>query len=56
VASVYSLLFLICYHRIKKAKSVLQDIVQGIVIVQDREGDIYEQFAVIADEKTDLLI
>jgi hypothetical protein len=30
--------------------------VEGMVIVQDREGDIYEQFAVIPDEKTDLLI
>ena len=27
-----------------------------MVIVQDREGDIYEQFAVIPDDKTDLLI
>jgi hypothetical protein len=26
------------------------------VIIQDREGDIYEQFATIPDEKTDLLI
>lgn len=28
----------------------------GIIIVQDREGDIYEQFASIPDDKTDLLI
>ena len=27
-----------------------------VIIVQDREGDIYEQFATIPDEKTDLLI
>ncbi len=40
----------------KNTKSALGDIVQGIVIVQDREGDIYEQFAVIPDEQTDLLI
>jgi hypothetical protein len=37
-------------------KSVLSDTVQGMVIVQDREGDIYEQFALIPDEKTDLLV
>lgn len=37
-------------------KSVLGDQVAGMVIVQDREGDIYEQFAVIPDERTDLLI
>ncbi len=40
----------------KNTKTALSDIVQGIVIVQDREGDIYEQFAVIPDEQTDLLI
>jgi len=40
----------------KNTKTALGDIVQGIVIVQDREGDIYEQFAVIPDEQTDLLI
>lgn len=40
----------------KNTQSVLSDIVEGMVIVQDREGDIYEQFAVIPDEKTDLLI
>lgn len=40
----------------KNTKSALHDIVETIVIVQDREGDIYEQFAVIADDKTDLLI
>ena len=37
-------------------KSALGDVVPGMLIVQDREGDIYEQFASIPDEKTDLLI
>lgn len=37
-------------------KSALKDVVKGMVIVQDREGDIYEQFALIPDEQTDLLI
>jgi Transposase DNA-binding len=40
----------------KNTKASLKDIVEGMVIVQDREGDIYEQFATIPDEKTDLLI
>lgn len=40
----------------KNTKSALGDIVERIIIVQDREGDIYEQFAVIPDDKTDLLI
>lgn len=40
----------------QKTKEVLQESVQGMVIIQDREGDIYEQFATIPDEKTDLLI
>lgn len=40
----------------KNTKTVLGDIVQGMVIVQDREGDIYEQFAVIPEEHADLLI
>jgi Transposase DNA-binding len=40
----------------KNTKSVLGGDVKGMVIVQDREGDIYEQFAVIPDERTDLLI
>src|SRR5699024_5309266 len=31
-------------------------VVEGMVIVQDREGDIYEQFAVIPNQQTDLLI
>ena len=37
-------------------KAALSDVVTGMVIVQDREGDIYEQFATVPDEKTDLLI
>lgn len=37
-------------------KSTLADIVERMIIVQDREGDIYEQFAIVPDEKTDLLI
>jgi hypothetical protein len=40
----------------KNTKNALCDTVLGMVIIQDREGDIYEQFAVIPDEKTDLLI
>ena len=40
----------------KNTKSELSAIVQGMVIVQDREGDIYEQFATIPDAKTDLVI
>lgn len=40
----------------KNTKSALNDVAEGIVIVQDREGDIYEQFAVIPDKQTDLLI
>ena len=40
----------------KNTKSALNDIVKGMVIVQDREGDIYEQFAVVPDKQTDLLI
>jgi hypothetical protein len=37
-------------------KAALNGVVKGMVIVQDREGDIYEQFATVPDEKTDLLI
>ena len=37
-------------------KSALSDVVQGMIIIQDREGDIYEQFATVPDAKTDLLI
>jgi len=40
----------------KNTQSALSDVTLGMVIVQDREGDIYEQFAVIPDAKTDLLI
>ena len=40
----------------QNTKSALSGVVPGMVIVQDREGDIYEQFAVIPDEQTDLLI
>lgn len=40
----------------RETKESLQEAVQGILIVQDREGDIYEQFAVIPNEKTDLLV
>ena len=40
----------------QNTKSALNGVVPGMVIVQDREGDIYEQFAVIPDEQTDLLI
>lgn len=40
----------------KNTQSTLKDVTLGMVIVQDREGDIYDQFAVIPDAKTDLLI
>ncbi|HMH32385.1 MAG TPA: IS4 family transposase [Puia sp.] len=40
----------------QNTQSALRDQVTGMVIIQDREGDIYEQFATIPDEKTDLLI
>ena len=40
----------------RNTQSALRDTVAAMVIVQDREGDIYEQFAVIPDDKTDLLI
>lgn len=40
----------------KNTKTVLRDIVKGMVIVQDREGDIYEQFAAIPEQGIDLLI
>ena len=38
-----------------KSKNVLQS-ASEIIIVQDREGDIYEQFALVPDSKTHLLI
>jgi hypothetical protein len=37
-------------------KTALSSTVAGMVIVQDREGDIYDQFCEIPDSKTDLLI
>ena len=40
----------------QNTKTALKDIVGGMVIVQDREGDIYEQFALIPEAGTDLLI
>ena len=39
----------------KETKDKLKD-AEAIIIVQDREGDIYEQFAKVPDEKTFLLI
>jgi Transposase DNA-binding/Transposase DDE domain len=37
-------------------KDNLSNSVKGLIIVQDREGDIYEQFATIASGNTDLLV
>lgn len=37
-------------------KSALKDVVKGMVIIQDREGDIYDQFALVPDGDADLLI
>ena len=39
----------------KAAKTILKE-AETVIIVQDREGDIYEQFATIPDAKTHLLI
>jgi Transposase DNA-binding/Transposase DDE domain len=39
----------------KAAKEVLKE-AAAVIIVQDREGDIYEQFASIPDERTHLLV
>ena len=39
----------------KKTKEVLEQ-AKEIIIIQDREGDIYEQFCLIPDSKTHLLI
>ncbi len=39
-----------------KAKAALHPHTPGILIIQDREGDLYEQFATIPDLKTDLLV
>jgi hypothetical protein len=38
-----------------KSKNILQS-ASEIIIIQDREGDIYEQFALVPDSKTHLLI
>lgn len=38
-----------------RAKELLAE-ASGITIIQDREGDIYEQFCLIADQRTHLLI
>jgi hypothetical protein len=40
----------------KNTKATLSSMVSGMIIVQDREGDIYDQFCEIPDSKTDLLI
>src|SRR5699024_12305315 len=42
----------------RNTQSALSDVVEGkvIVIVQVREGDMYEQFSVIPTQQTDLLI
>jgi hypothetical protein len=40
----------------EQTKETLEDVVLGMVIIQDREGDIYEQFATVPDKKTDLLV
>lgn len=40
----------------KNTQSSLKNIVPSMVIVQDREGDIYEQFATIPDATTELLV
>lgn len=39
----------------QKSKEALEK-AKKIIIVQDREGDIYEQFAIVPDEKTELLV
>lgn len=40
----------------RNTQTALGDVVEGMLIVADREGDMYEQFAAIPDERTDLLI
>lgn len=40
----------------KSTQEALSSTVEGVIIVQDREGDIYDQFCLIPDAKTDLLI
>lgn len=39
-----------------RTKASLSDVVNHMVIIQDREGDIFDQFAMIPDMQTDLLI
>lgn len=39
----------------QKSKEVLEKS-KKVIIIQDREGDIYEQFAMIPDQKTELLV
>jgi hypothetical protein len=40
----------------KNTQACLNEVVEGMIIIQDREGDIYEQFATIPNAKTDLII
>ncbi len=40
----------------KNTQNSLKDVVPAMVIAQDREGDIYEQFATIPDDTTELLV
>ena len=44
-----------CIEASIKTKQALAE-AERIIIIQDREGDIYEQFATIPDKRTDLLI
>lgn len=39
----------------EKSKEVLEKS-KKVIIIQDREGDIYEQFAIVPDENTELLV
>lgn len=39
----------------KKTKEVLSE-ASCVIIIQDREGDIYDQFAIVPDDKTHLLV
>jgi hypothetical protein len=39
----------------KKSKAILKD-AESVTFIEDREGDIYEQFAMIPDEKSHLLV
>ena len=38
----------------QKSKEVLHQ-AKKVIIIQDREGDIYEQFAVVPDQKTQVI-